>query len=294
MPRFNSISISGYHMQEAGATADLELGYTLADGLEYVRAAMSTRAWMSTLCAATLVLLRHRHELLHGDRQAPGGALLWATHHEAVRTTENPKSLMLRTHCQTSGWSLTAQDVYNNVIRTCDRGHGRHPRRTPRSLHTNSLDEALALPTDFSARIARNTQTPSPAGVGHTAAFGGRSSGAAATTWSRLTHALAREGPRHTSTSVEELGGMTKADRRPACPSCASKKRLPSTSGAHRPRGASADHRGRQQASSPDEQEDIPWRCGWWTTPRSVRAQIARLEEHPRGAATQRRSRSRR
>jgi methylmalonyl-CoA mutase len=156
MPKFNSISISGYHMQEAGATADLELAYTLADGIEYARPAWPP-ACHRQLRAAPVVLLGHRHELLHGSRQdarrahAVGKLMRRSSH------PKNPKSLSLRTHSQTSGWSLTAQDVYNNVGRTCVEAMAATQGHT-QSLHTNALDEALALPTDFSARIARNTQ----------------------------------------------------------------------------------------------------------------------------------------
>ena len=156
MPKFNCISISGYHMQEAGATADLELAYTLADGLEYVRTGIERRARRRRLRAAAVVLLGDRHELLHGGRQdarrPPAlGQLI------KQFDPKNPKSLSLRTHCQTSGWSLTAQDVFNNVVRTCLEAMAAALGHT-QSLHTNALDEALALPTDFSARIARNTQ----------------------------------------------------------------------------------------------------------------------------------------
>ena len=158
MPKFNPISISGYHMQEAGATADLELAYTLADGLEYVARRRRGRPADRRFRAAPLLLLRHRHEFLHGGgeaaRRAPplGGA--------DRRQNSSPtisRSLMLRTHCQTSGWSLTAQDVFNNVARTMIEAMAATQGGT-QSLHTNALDEALALPTDFSARIARNTQ----------------------------------------------------------------------------------------------------------------------------------------
>jgi len=156
MPKFNSISISGYHMQEAGATNDIELGYTLADGLEYLRAGDASG--------------------LHIDKFAPRLSFFWAigTNHfmeiakmRAARmlwakivkqfNPKNPKSLVLRTHCQTSGWSLTEQDPYNNVARTCIEAMAAVMGGT-QSLHTNALDEAIALPTDFSARIARNTQ----------------------------------------------------------------------------------------------------------------------------------------
>ena len=157
MPKFNSISISGYHMQEAGATADLELAYTLADGIEYVRAGVKAGLDVDRVRAADFVLLGDRHELLHGDRQDARRA---AALGEADARSSRPRtdaSLALRTHCQTSGWTLAAQDVFNNVVRTCVEAMAATQGHT-QSLHTNALDEALALPTDFSARIARNTQ----------------------------------------------------------------------------------------------------------------------------------------
>ena len=157
MPRFNSISISGYHMQEAGATADLELAYTLADGVEYVRAGLAAGldvdAFAPRLSFFWAIGMNFFMEVakLRAGRAAVGRLL------RAVRAANDPKSLSLRTHCQTSGWSLTAQDVYNNVVRTCVEAMAATQGHT-QSLHTNALDEALALPTDFSARIARNTQ----------------------------------------------------------------------------------------------------------------------------------------
>ena len=156
MPSFNSISISGYHMQEAGATADLELAYTLADGVEYLRAGIDAGLDIDAFAPRAELLLGDRHELLHGGREAAGGAAAVGQADEPVRPEER-ESLSLRTHCQTSGWSLTAQDVFNNVVRTCVEAMAATQGHT-QSLHTNALDEALALPTDFSARIARNTQ----------------------------------------------------------------------------------------------------------------------------------------
>ena len=157
MPRYNSISISGYHMQEAGATADLELAYTLADGVEYMRAGMEAGLGRGRVRAAPVLLLGDRHELLHGGREAARGPAAVGEAGQTSSGPKNPKSLSLRTHSQTSGWSLTAQDVYNNVARTCVEAMAATQGHT-QSLHTNALDEALALPTDFSARIARNTQ----------------------------------------------------------------------------------------------------------------------------------------
>ena len=156
MPKFNSISISGYHMQEAGATADIELAYTLADGLEYLRAGvnagMDIDAFAPRLSFFWAIGMNHFMEIA----KMRAGRLLWA---KIVKqfNPKNPKSLALRTHCQTSGWSLTEQDPFNNVGRTCIEAMGAALGHT-QSLHTNALDEAIALPTDFSARIARNTQ----------------------------------------------------------------------------------------------------------------------------------------
>ena len=156
MPRFNSISISGYHMQEAGATADLELAYTLADGLEYIRAGLKAGLHIDDFAPRLsffwAIGMNHFMEIA----KMRAGRLLWA---KIVKQfdPQNPKSLALRTHCQTSGWSLTEQDPFNNVTRTCVEAMAAALGHT-QSLHTNALDEAIALPTDFSARIARNTQ----------------------------------------------------------------------------------------------------------------------------------------
>ncbi len=156
MPKFNSISISGYHMQEAGATSDIELAYTLADGLEYLRtglkAGLDIDSFAPRLSFFWAVGMNHFMEIA----KMRAARMLWA---ELVSDfkPKNPKSLALRTHCQTSGWSLTEQDPFNNVGRTCIEAMAAALGHT-QSLHTNALDEALALPTDFSARIARNTQ----------------------------------------------------------------------------------------------------------------------------------------
>jgi methylmalonyl-CoA mutase len=157
MPKFNSISISGYHMQEAGATLAQELAYTLADGMEYVRAAMRKGARRRRLRGPAVLLLRHRHELLHGGREAARRAPALVEDHEGDFGAKSDRSLMLRTHCQTSGVSLTEQDPYNNIVRTAIEAMAAVLGGT-QSLHTNSFDEAIALPTEFSARIARNTQ----------------------------------------------------------------------------------------------------------------------------------------
>ncbi|MDD3858663.1 MAG: methylmalonyl-CoA mutase, partial [Bacteroidales bacterium] len=156
MPKFNSISISGYHMQEAGATNDIELAYTLADGLEYlrtgIRAGLDIDAFAPRLSFFWALGMNHFMEIA----KMRAARLIWA---KIVKqfNPKNPKSLILRTHTQTSGWSLTEQDPFNNIARTCIEAMGAALGHT-QSLHTNALDEAIALPTDFSARIARNTQ----------------------------------------------------------------------------------------------------------------------------------------
>ncbi|MEM6719993.1 MAG: methylmalonyl-CoA mutase [Bacteroidota bacterium] len=205
MPKFNSISISGYHMQEAGATCDIELAYTLADGLEYIRkglaAGMDIDTFAPRLSFFWAIGMNHFMEIA----KMRAARMLWA---KLVKqfNPKNPKSLSLRTHCQTSGWSLTEQDPFNNVARTCIEAAAAAFGGT-QSLHTNALDEAIALPTDFSARIARNTQiylqeetkitkTVDPwAGSYHV---------------EKLTHEIAHKAMQLIE-EVEELGGMTKA-----------------------------------------------------------------------------------
>ncbi len=205
MPRFNSISISGYHMQEAGATADLEMAYTLADGLSYVRtgleAGLDVDAFSPRLSFFWAVGMNFFMEVA----KMRAARLVWA---RLIRPfhPKNPKSLSLRTHSQTSGWSLTAQDVYNNVVRTCIEAMAATQGHT-QSLHTNALDEALALPTDFSARIARNTQLFLQQETDTTSAvdpWGG------SYYVERLTHELAHKAWAHI-VEVESLGGMAKA-----------------------------------------------------------------------------------
>ncbi len=156
MPRFNSISVSGYHMQEAGATAELELAFTLADGLEYLRAGMKAGLKIDEFAPRISFFWAVGMNFFMEVAKMRAGRLLWA---EIVKQFEpkNPKSMALRTHSQTSGWSLTEQDPYNNIARTCIEAMAAATGHT-QSLHTNALDEAIALPTDFSARIARNTQ----------------------------------------------------------------------------------------------------------------------------------------
>ena len=156
MPRFNSISISGYHIQEAGATNDLELAYTLADGVEYLQAGVDTGLAVDTFAPRLSFFWAIGMNFFMEVAKLRAARLLWSKLVNRFEPT-NPKSLSLRTHSQTSGWSLTAQDVYNNVVRTCVEAMAATQGHT-QSLHTNALDEALALPTDFSARIARNTQ----------------------------------------------------------------------------------------------------------------------------------------
>lgn len=156
MPKFNSISISGYHMHEAGATADLELAYTLADGLEYVRTAVNVGLDIDLIAPRLSFFWAEGLNYFMEVAKLRAARVLWAKIIKGFGA-KNPKSMALRTHSQTSGWSLTEQDPYNNVIRTCIEALAATLGHT-QSLHTNSLDEAIALPTDFSARIARNTQ----------------------------------------------------------------------------------------------------------------------------------------
>ena len=205
MPRFNSISVSGYHMQEAGATQDLELGYTLADGLEYVRTGLAAGLGIDEFAPRISFFWAVGTNFFMEVAKLRAGRLLWAKLIEQFNP-KSPKSLALRTHCQTSGWSLTAQDVYNNVVRTCIEAMAATQGHT-QSLHTNSLDEAIALPTDFSARIARNTQLYLQLESGTTDVidpWGG------SYYVERLTHELALAAWGHIK-EVEELGGMTKA-----------------------------------------------------------------------------------
>ncbi len=156
MPKFNSISISGYHMQEAGASADLELAYTLADGFEYAKAGMAAGMDIDSFAPRFSFFFGVGMNFFMEVAKLRAARVLWAEMMQSLGA-KNEKSLMLRTHCQTSGWSLAAQDVFNNITRTCLEAMAATQGGT-QSLHTNALDEALALPTDFSARIARNTQ----------------------------------------------------------------------------------------------------------------------------------------
>jgi methylmalonyl-CoA mutase len=205
MPRFNAISISGYHMQEAGATADIELGYTLADGLEYVRtgiaAGLDIDSFAPRLSFFWAIGMNHFMEIA----KLRAARVLWAALLKPFGP-KNPKSLALRTHCQTSGWSLTAQDVFNNVTRTCMEALAAVLGHT-QSLHTNALDEAIALPSDFSARIARNTQIYLQEETAITRAI---DPWAGSYYVERLTHELMHRAWHHIQ-EIETLGGMAKA-----------------------------------------------------------------------------------
>jgi len=205
MPKFNSISISGYHMQEAGATVDLELAYTLADGVEYVRTGLAAGLSVDEFAPRLSFFFCTGMDFFLEVAKLRAARLLWA---ELMAPFEprDPRSSMLRTHCQTSGWSLTARDPWNNVVRTCIEALAATHGGT-QSLHTNSFDEALALPTDFSARIARNTQLllQLEAGTCRTVDPWGGSFAV-----ERLTADLARRARDHIS-EIEELGGMVKA-----------------------------------------------------------------------------------
>ncbi len=205
MPRFNSISVSGYHMQEAGATADLELAYTLADGVEYLRAGIDAGLGIDEFAPRVSFFWGIGMNFFMEVAKLRAARLLWA---KLVADFEpgDPKSLSLRTHCQTSGWSLTAQDVYNNVVRTCVEAMAAVQGQT-QSLHTNSFDEALALPTDESARIARNTQLvlQNETGIERTVDPWGGSYYV-----ERLTHDLAHRAWGHVH-EVEQAGGMAAA-----------------------------------------------------------------------------------
>ncbi len=205
MPKFNSISISGYHMQEAGATADLELAYTLADGVEYVRTGLDAGLAIDQFAPRLSFFFAIGMNYFMEIAKLRAARILWAKLMKPFGPA-NPRSLSLRTHCQTSGWSLTAQDVFNNVVRTAIEAMAATQGHT-QSLHTNAFDEALALPTDFSARIARNTQLFLQHETGTTRiidAWGG------SFYLERLTAELARRAWGHIR-EVEELGGMAKA-----------------------------------------------------------------------------------
>src|SRR5690348_11317579 len=206
MPKFNSISISGYHMQEAGATADLELAYTLADGVEYVRAGRTANLDIDRFAPRISFFFGIGMNFFMEVAKLRAARALWAKLMRQEFEPRDPRSLSLRTHCQTSGWSLAAQDVFNNVARTAIEAMAATAGGT-QSLHTNALDEALALPTDFSARIARNTQIvlADESGLTRTIDPWGGSFYV-----ERLTNDLAARAFGHIR-EVEELGGMARA-----------------------------------------------------------------------------------
>ncbi|MHB1306904.1 MAG: methylmalonyl-CoA mutase, partial [Limisphaerales bacterium] len=205
MPKFNSISISGYHMQEAGATADLELAYTLADGVEYVRTGLKAGIAIDAFAPRLSFFWAQGKNFFMEVAKMRAGRALWSKL-IAQFNPKNPKSMALRTHSQTSGWSLTEQDPFNNVARTCIEAMAAALGHT-QSLHTNSLDEAIALPTDFSARIARNTQLllQEETGICKVIDPWGGSFYVEA-----LTDAIMRRAWGHIQ-EVEQLGGMAKA-----------------------------------------------------------------------------------
>jgi len=205
MPKFNSISVSGYHMQEAGATQDLELAYTLADGVEYVRAGIKAGLTIDQFAPRVSFFWAIGMNYFMEIAKLRAARMIWAKLMKPFKP-EDARSLSLRTHCQTSGWSLAAQDVFNNVSRTMIEAMAATQGQT-QSLHTNALDEALALPTDFSARIARNTQIVLQQEAGATRIvdpWGG------SYYVERLTYELAKKAWGHIE-EVEALGGMTKA-----------------------------------------------------------------------------------
>jgi methylmalonyl-CoA mutase len=205
MPKFNSISISGYHMQEAGASADIELAYSLANGLEYIRKGLAAGLEIDTFAPRLSFFwgigMNHFMEVA----KLRAARMLWAKIVQKFNP-KNPKSLALRTHCQTSGWSLTAQDPFNNITRTCIEASAAVFGGT-QSLHTNALDEAIALPTDFSARIARNTQLYLQKETNITKTV---DPWAGSYYIEKLTHEIAEKAWSHIE-EIEGLGGMTKA-----------------------------------------------------------------------------------
>jgi len=206
MPKFNSISISGYHMQEAGADSKLELAFTLADGVEYIRAAEKAGLSVDAVAPRVSFFFGMGMNFYMEIAKLRAARMLWAQLIKEKFKPGNPKSCILRTHCQTSGWSLTEQDPYNNIVRTAVEAMAAVFGGT-QSLHTNSFDEAIALPTPFSARVARNTQLiiQEETGIPHVA-----DPWAGSYMMESLTHDLAREA-RKIIDEVEELGGMTQA-----------------------------------------------------------------------------------
>ena len=236
MPRFNSISISGYHIQEAGATADLELAYTLADGVEYIRAGLETGLTIDQFAPRLSFFWAIGMNFYMEIAKMRAARALWA---RLVRDFDpkNPKSLSLRTHSQTSGWSLTAQDVFNNVGRTCIEAMAATQGHT-QSLHTNALDEAIALPTDFSARIARNTQLLLQQESRTTEII---DPWAGSYYVERLTHDLAERAWAHIL-EAERAGGMAKAIEQ-GIPKMRIEEAAARTPGPHRHRPQTVDRR---------------------------------------------------
>ena len=221
MPKFNSISISGYHMQEAGATADLELAYTLADGVEYVRAGLAAGLDIDRFAPRLSFFWNAGMNFFMEVAKQRAARMLWAKLMKAFEP-KSERSLALRAHTQTSGWSLASPDVFNNVVRTCIEAMAATQGGT-QSLHTNALDEALALPSDFSARIARNTQIVLQRESGTTRIidpWGG------SFYVERLTGELAQRAWGHIH-EVEAHGRHGARRSRPACRSCASRKPPP-------------------------------------------------------------------
>ena len=206
MPKFNSISISGYHMQEAGATADLELAYTIADGIEYARAGVAAGMPIDSFAPRLSFFWAIGMNFFMEVAKMRAARLIWAALIQKNFAPKDERSLSLRTHCQTSGWSLTAQDPYNNIMRTMIEAMAATQGHT-QSLHTNSFDEAMALPTDHSARIARNTQLILQKESGTTRIIDPWGGSAYV---ERLTHDLAARAMEHIE-EVEALGGMAKA-----------------------------------------------------------------------------------
>ena len=241
MPKFNSISISGYHMQEAGATCDIELAYTLADGLEYLRAGVNAGMDIDAFAPRLSFFWAIGMNFFMEIAKMRAARMLWA---KIVKqfNPKNPKSLALRTHSQTSGWSLTEQDPFNNVGRTCIEAMGAALGHT-QSLHTNALDEAIALPTDFSARIARNTQIYIQEETYITKEI---DPWAGSYYVEALTNEIAHRAWQHIQ-EIEKLGGMAKAIET-GLAQTAHRGSLGTNTGPYRLRPS--DHRGHQQISS--------------------------------------------
>ncbi len=243
MPKFNSISISGYHMQEAGATADLELAYTIADGIEYARAGVAAGQDIDSFAPRLSFFWAIGMNFFMEVAKLRAARLLWAVLMKKNFNPKDERSLSLRTHSQTSGWSLTAQDPYNNIMRTMIEAMASTQGHT-QSLHTNSFDEALALPTDHSARIARNTQLILQKESGTTRIIDPWGGSAYV---ERLTHDLAARALAHIE-EIEALGGMAMAIER-GIPKMRIEAAGRSHAGTHRQRAA-ASHR--RQFLSPD------------------------------------------